>query len=126
MEKVENLDILRQYCDSIGHFVLSDDMLQEIMAEFEVNSLGVSDAEFFIMYRMGIESVVKGWSDYGNIKIASHKQSDSYTYSVYGTFTAYDKFGSPSPMKFELYYYAEYSSEESCGYTISQSLIVRK
>lgn len=121
-EKVKNLDAMLPYCNSSGHFTLSDDMLAEIKSYFTNTTLGMTEVEFSIMYSLAVKSNLSGWSDFGNIKIASHKKTDSYTYSVYGTFTVVDKYGKRSSEQFELTYYAEYDDTESCGYNISHHL----
>ena len=125
-DKVENLDMLGEYCDPLGgEFVLSEEMLQEIEAEFEVGSLGVTGAEFSVMYDLGVQSSIKGWNKHGNIKITSHKKTDAYTYSVYGTFQLTDEYGSTSTKKFTMSYFAEYSAEEATGYVISHDTSVQ-
>ena len=125
--KVENLDVLGKYCDpNGGELVLTAEMLAEIEAEFEVGALGVTGAEFSVIYGLASWSVIYGWSDHGDIKITSHKKSDRYTYSVYGTFKVADAYGSVSTQKFELRYYAEYNAEEPAGYKISHEVNVQK
>ena len=125
-DKVENLDVLGEYCDPLGgEFVLSEAMLQEIEGEFEVSSLGVTGAEFSVMYDLGIKSNIEGWTKHGDIKITSHKKTDAYTYSVYGTFKLTDEYGSTSTKKFTLSYYAEYSTEEATGYVISHDTSIQ-
>ena len=125
-DKVENLDVLSNYCDPLGgELVLSDEMLQEIAEEFNVGSLGVTGAEFSVTYDLSIKRAIEGWSNHGDIKITSHKKADAYTYEVYGTFKVTDKFGSTSAKQFIMSYYAEYSAEEPTGYTISHSTSVQ-
>ena len=94
-------------------------MLQEIANEFEVGAIGVSGVEFSLMYDLAIFSITRGWSDYGDVRITSHKKTDAYTYTVYGTFKSADEYGSISSQKFTLTYCAEYSAEDPEGYVIS-------
>ena len=125
-DKVENLNVLGEYCDPLGgELVLSEAMLQEIEGEFEVSSLGVTGAEFSVMYDLGVKSKIEGWNKHGDVKITSHKKTDAYTYSVYGTFKLTDEYGNTSIKNFTLSYYAEYSTEEATGYIISHDTSVQ-
>ena len=121
-EKVENVDILEEYCDPhTGNFVLSYGMLQEIADKFKTGYSGISSVESSVLFDLSINSVFQEWHDYGDIEITSHEQTDDYTYCVYGTFKVADEYGSTSKHKFKKSYYAKYSEEETVGYTISDS-----
>ena len=119
-DKVDNLDVLAEYCNPLdGRFVLTDEMLQEIEKEI------YSTSEFSGTNRdLLIKSVVNDWH-VSNIKTASHKQTDAYTYNAYGTFIITDKYGETSEKKFTTSYIAEYSTEETSKYKISHDTRVQ-
>jgi len=122
-EKVENTDVLADYCDPLGgELVLTDAMLDEIKAKFEIGSLGFPDAEFAVMWYFGLFKDSKDWSDYSNVKFASHKLEDPYTYCGYGTVKIFDKYGNASTRELEVSYTAEYDEEEECGYSIESDV----
>ena len=125
-EKVENVDVLRDYCEpGRGCFVLNDEMLQEIEGKFESIYAGVSGVDINLIQELSVKSAVNGWSDYGNIEVTSHKQEDAYTYSVYGTFVSVDEFGDYTSRKFIMWYRAFYREETANGYEIEHDLVLR-
>lgn len=125
-EKVENIDALAEYCDpQNGNLVLSEEMLAEIESEFEMQSYGATGAKFSVIYDLAVTKAVEGWSDYGDINIASHKKVDAYTYCVYGNFKAVDKYGKTMTKEFTMSYRAEYNKEEPGLYEITHDTKVQ-
>ena len=126
VEDVENASILWNYCNESGHFVLTEDMIDEIENKLDEEILwGGNMIEFSISYHMSIKSSIKEWSDWGEEKISSHKQLDKYTYCFYGTVKVTDEYGHMSTRDMELTYFAEYDEEKECGYTINSDLWVK-
>ena len=119
-QKVENISTFHDYCSDNGTFVLTEEMLERIEYEFEREAVGgVSGVQFSLMYDLSIMHNTKGWAKHGNVEIASHKRSDPYTYSVYGTLTVTDDYGQTTKKKFTMTYQAEYTSEKEEGYQIT-------
>jgi len=127
-DKVENASVLAEYCDlSTGHFVLTDTMLSEIKDKFEMSSLGVSNAEFSIIYYFSIQKMIESnWNEIADIKIASTKKDDAYTYTGYGTISIQDNYGSISSHNVRISYFAVYDEEEELGYKISSDVVITK
>lgn len=127
-DKVENASVLAEYCDlGSGHFVLTDTMLSEIKGKFQMSSLGISDAEFSIAYNFGIQKIINSnWDQCKNIKIASDKKDDKYTYTGYGTISIQDNYGSISSHNVRISYFAVYDEEEELGYKISSDVVIAR
>lgn len=117
-ENLENKETLSHYCEpSTGHFILNEEMLDEIESEFEMTALKMTGVELSVSYGLIAQQMIKDWSDFGNYRISSYEQTDDYTYTIYGTAQVEDKYGSVSTVKYNLEYFAIYD-EETTSYII--------
>lgn len=125
-KKVENLSDLKDYCNPrSGDFVLNDELLQELEAQFEKGDIVLSSAHIAAVYDLNIKKAMEKWVDFGDIEFSSHEKTDRYTYTGYGKVTIVDQYGNKTRENFELSYTVEYSEEETCGYTLVSNVYIR-
>ena len=122
--KVENAAELKKYCNlRNGHFVLTDEMVDNIEGAFEdLYDIGISHATYIVSNMATVKSITDGWTKYSDIEIASVKQVDDYTIVGYGSLKIMDEYGDWSSYKLEIEYFAEYDEEDEKGYSISQDV----
>ena len=122
-EKVENVDVLKEYCDPYnGHLVLTDEMCDEIEAKLVIEN-GMSDSIISAIWELVLHGMVKGWTDQEFLKWTSSKQEDDYTYTIYGLCRSYNEYGKSSEHTMRMEYFAVYD-EETGSYKIDEDLIV--
>lgn len=123
-EQVENAGILNDYCDSLGHFVLTDAMLEEIEEAFAPRGVvGIRDAEIFAAVMCQYCAEPWGYKDASHAIITRYGQLDAYTFVGYGTADFESSSGVVSKLKIQVLYYAEYDEEDSRGYSIGRNLL---
>ena len=127
-EKVENISEMEAYCNTNGYFVLTEEMIDEI--EYYIDGDGDDLAYAFksiygrveLYFQMLMKNTHTDWEKCGDMIISSYDQEDDYTYAAYGTIKVADKYGTVTKYNLEVFYFAEYSEDEDCGYSISYDI----
>lgn len=129
-EKVENSNILSEYINFSGHFVLTEDMLTEVSEYYEDDkrfdrALISLDKE--LTFAKNAYDYAADWQEIGNYEWASSEgeKKDEYTYVRYGKVEVIDKYGNKSIHNFEMNSYAIFDETEN-NYKLVHSATIEK
>ena len=124
-DKVENADVLADYCKLPGgYFTLTDEMTEELEGYFEdyAGVLGTSYAAYLVSYDVGIKQYTRDWKGCSDIVVASAEKIDDYTIEGKGTLMIQNEYGKWSEYYFTIDLRYKYSAEEECGYELDYNV----